>query len=139
MITNTVTVYIGGINYTNALITPLKGGNFLDERLDEAMLFLNGISADNFPPRTPVEIEIKNTLSFGANEVDTQAKTIYMVVANDSAEETIVGKGIYNHDLYVIEVTKAAELDICDTQTITNDLGRAYTESANYAQPVWLT
>ncbi|MDE6505524.1 MAG: hypothetical protein K2L42_06630 [Clostridia bacterium] len=64
-------------------------------------------------------------------------QTKYYVVANDVATETQIGSGLYNHDLTLIEVTKVAECYVVDTTTITNDLGRSYTENSTYAAPQW--
>ncbi len=64
-------------------------------------------------------------------------ETRYYLIANDDAEEIQIGRGIYNHDLYLIEVTKTAECYIVDTLTFTNDLGRNYAENSIYAQPDW--
>ncbi|MDE7329971.1 MAG: hypothetical protein K2N30_02585, partial [Clostridia bacterium] len=60
-------------------------------------------------------------------------ETKYYIVADDSAEEMLIRKGFYNHDLYLIEVTKIAECYVVDTLTFTNDAGRSYTENAGYA------
>lgn len=140
MIRNTFNVYINGLCYSRVASAPLTGGNFLDERLDEMTLFLDCVDREIFPPLTPVEIVIINEFVVGETVIDTQTQTLYMIVANDSAEEAIVGKGLYNHELYLIEATKAAECVICDTQTVTNDLGRIYAgEDAPDAQPVWIT
>ena len=133
---NDITVYIDGINRTPNFVHPLKIGNFLDERLDECSVSLRLIDEEDFAPLTPVEIHLKNTLSFGSFNT-TVEKTLYMVVANDDAHEVILGSGRYNHELYCIEVTKVAECCVVDTLTFTNDLGRVYTNNANEAIYQW--
>ena len=126
-IKNSAAVYINGINLTAFTVTPLKWGNFLDEQLDEMYLALRHCPIENFKPLTPVEIHFKNELYFGSTTVDTQTKIKRYFVANDSnAEENPVGRKLYNHDLYLIEITKYAECIVVDTITFTNDLGREY-------------
>ena len=61
----------------------------------------------------------------------------YYVIANDNATEFTPGSGLYNHELYLIEVTKVTECIVVDPLTYTNDIGRNYTENAPYAQPKW--
>lgn len=137
-IKNTVGVYIDGILRSSHTVMPLKWGDFLDERLDECQLSLRAIKKQIFAPLTPVEIEINNELYFKRNQTEMlRKKTKYYVVANDVATETQIGSGLYNHDLTLLEVTKVAECYVVDTTTITNDLGRSYTENAAYADPQW--
>lgn len=130
---NLTAVYIGGKNVSANTVLPLKIGNFLDERLDECQLSLRGVNKEHFTPLTPVEIVVKNKQYWGMKNADgkTTEKTYHFVVANDSASEMQSGKGLYNHDLYLIEVTKAAECFAVDTITFTNDSGRFYAEESN--------
>lgn len=131
---NKVDVYIDGINRTYNFVYPLKCANFLDERLDECILSLRAIKKEIFKPLTPVEIRVRNTLYWGVKHKvieKEKKKTYHFIVANDIATEMQVGTGIYDHELYLIEVTKAAECFVVDTITFTNDLGRNYG-----AQPV---
>lgn len=134
-IRNEAAVYIDGINRTGKTVIPIKGGDFLDERLDEGVLSLRGIKLPPLPPCTPVEIVRKNTLCFGHTDVDTQTDTKQYIVADDTAEEVTPGTGLYNHELSLIEVTKALELYIVDTLTYTNDIGRIFTNGAVEVQP----
>ncbi len=139
-IKNTAAVYIDGINRTSNTVMPLKWGNFLDERLNECHLALRAVKKENFAPLTPVEIVLKNEIYWGIKNRVTERlieRTKYYVIANDNAEEIQIGKGIYNHDLYLIEVTKVAECYVVDTLTFTNDMGRNYTENAGLAEPRW--
>ena len=138
---NTAAVYIDGINRTSRTVMPLKWGNFLDERLDECHLALRAVKKENFAPLTPVEIVLKNEIYWGtgAHRVTERLiqRTKYYVIANDNAEEMQIGTGIYNHDLYLIEVTKVAECYVVDTITFTNVMGRSYPKDKTYADPIW--
>lgn len=137
-IENSAAIYIDGINRTSHTVMPLKWGNFLDERLDEASIKVANIKRSMpFAPLTPVEIRLKNRLYFKNKTVNTQEETKQYIVADDNVTESLLGKGYYSHELCLIEVTKYAECIVVDTLTYTNDLGRNYTEDAPYAQPVW--
>lgn len=128
---NSINVFIDGINRTSSVVMPIKLGNFLDERLDECHLSLRGIKKEHFAPLTPVEIRLKNIIYWGIEKIriDKQRERTYrFVIANDTASEMQIGKGLYNHDLYLIEITKLAECHVVDTLTFTNDLGRKYAE-----------
>lgn len=135
-IENNVAIWIDGINRTPNLVLPLKYGNFLDERLDECNVSLRLIDEEDFSPLTPVEITITNKQIFGSRVTETVEETLYYIVANDDATEVILGEGIYNHELYCIEVTKIAECVVVDTLTFTNDLGRVYTDNATKVIPI---
>lgn len=125
-IENTAAIYVNGINLTHYAVMPLKWGNFLDEQLDEMYLSLRHGPFEHIKPLTPVEIHFKNRFYFGSTTVDTQTRVKRFLVANDNSEESPVGSKRYNHDLYLIEVTKFAECVVVDTITFTNDLGREY-------------
>lgn len=141
---NGYTVYVDGINRTHNAVMPLKWGNFLDERLDEMYLPLRKIKRETFSQLTPVEIILSNKFYMHANKISEAQETVpnqedrtkYYIVADGQAEENPVGSGFYDHELYLIEVTKYAECVTCDTQTITNDLGRYYTTKAFPVDPV---
>lgn len=137
-----ISVFIDGINRTSQTVMPIKWGDFLDERLDECHLALRNIREKVFAPLTPVEIRIEQIgYYWKRNRYPKVTKRVkdkrYYLVANDNASEFTPGSGVYNHDLELIEITKAAELIVCDTQTVTNDLGRNYTDNPTYATPVW--
>ena len=131
-IRNKATVYINGRNYTFATVMPIKWGNLLDERLDEMYLSLRKVKKQNFAPLTPVEIHFSNQLYFGSTDVDApQTATKRYIIADDAnVTENPVGSGWYDHDLYLIELTKLLECVIVDTNTVTNDLGRNYLVNA---------
>lgn len=136
-IRNSARVYIDGYLRTSHTVLPLKWGDFLDERLNEFHLSLRAVKKETFSPLTPVEIEIKNEKYWHKTTEWLRKQTKYYVIANDVAHETQVGSGLYNHDLSFIEVTKVAECYVVDTTTVTNDLGRSYTENASAADPIW--
>lgn len=128
-IKNTPAVYIGGINYTHNVVMPLKWGNFLDEQLDEMIITLSKVKRKVFSPLTPVEVRLKNVLYWGqpTNPNKIWQETKQFIIANDNATESPVGKGLYDHELYCIELTKILECIIVDTCTFTNILRRDYT------------
>lgn len=138
-IKNSFAVYIDGINRTGKAVMPLKWADFLDERLDECYLSLRKIEKSSFQPLTPVEIKFSNKLYWAKGEdgeetiPDVEKRTKRFLVADDNAIENPIGSGLYDHELYLIEVTKYAECIVVDTVTFTNDIGRNYTENA---QPV---
>lgn len=132
-IQNRISVYIDGKNRTANVVLPIKFGNFLDERLDECQLSLRGVKIEHFSQLTPVEIHISSVVYWGINNKrihTTQEKVYQLVVANDNGTEMQIGKGSYNHDLYLIEITKIAECSVVDTITFTNDLGKNYAKNA---------
>lgn len=138
---NSAYVYIDGINRTPNAVMPLKWGDFLDERLDECNLSLRGVKRDNFAPLTPVDIVLTNELYYGVGGkkkvVESNTEVKHFIVAEDSVSEMQIGSGFFNHELYLIEVTKSAECVVCDTLTFTNDLGRSYTDNSSFAEPMW--
>lgn len=136
MVDNNVSVWLDGINYTGKLVMPAKLGFLLDETLDEATISLRHVKKEMFPPLTPVEIEVENTVSFGSVTVNTEKKTYRFVVAGDAVEEKPAGSGLYDHDISLVEITKIAECIVVDTNTVTNVIGRTYTQNASPVQPV---
>lgn len=136
-IRNKVAVYINGINLTPYVVMPLKWGNLLDEQLDEMYLSLRHCPIKNFKPLTPVEIRFTNELYWHKETVNAKTETKRYIIANDTnAINNPVGSKLYDHDLYLIELTKIAECIVVDTLTFTNDLGRNYTEGAIQIVPV---
>lgn len=140
-IKNSFTVYIDGINRTNKAVMPLKWADFLDERLDECYLSLRLIEKSDFQPLTPVEIVLSNKLYWSKGDKgeetlpDPEKRTKHFFVADDNATENPLGSGLYDHELYLIEVTKYAECVVVDTITFTNDIGRDYTGNAKPVTP----
>ena len=130
-IRNKFAVYINGINYTHNAVVPLKWANFLDEQLDETIVTLRHVQRKVFSPLTPVEIRLTNELYWKVNgpTVSVRKETKQFIIANDNASESPVGKKFYDHELYLIELTKILECIIVDTCTYTNDFGRIYTKN----------
>lgn len=135
-IRNKVNVFIDGINRTHWVVMPVKWGNFLDEQLDECYLSLRMFPEKVFKPMTPVEIDFTNEL-YWDKVIERKEKTVKKyIIANDSGVvECPVGKNLWNHDLYLIEITKVAECVVVDKLTYTNDLGRNYLKDAPLAVP----
>lgn len=134
-IRNSAAVYIGGINYTHYVVMPLKWGNFLDEQLDEMNITLRRSKRRVFAPLTPVEVHLKNEMYWGEVTDKTNTEVKQFVVANDSVTEVPNGKGLFDHELALIELTKVLECIVVDTCTFTNDLGRNYTKNAPTVDP----
>lgn len=134
-IRNSAAVYINGVNYTHYVVMPLKWGNFLDEQLDEMNITLRRSKRRVFAPLTPVEVHLKNEMYWGEVTDKTNTEIKQFVVANDSVTEVPNGKGLFDHELALIELTKVLECIVVDTCTFTNDLGRSYTKGAAAVKP----
>lgn len=137
-------------DYTAFAVFPFKVANLLDEQLDEANLTLKGITSKYFQPQTRVRITITNfpecviteskfqelnannenpeqvTLELVGNRLRATT-TINMIIANDRAVEVPVGSERYNHEIYLIELTKLMERFIGDSLTFTNTLINNFT------------
>lgn len=115
-------VIIGGIDYTYAVPLPFKEQFVLDESLDNAVLNLKMIDkAERFNILSLVEIT-KND--------GTTTTTYNFIVAKDTLTE-IIGTGLYDHELILIEETKLLEKKIVDTNTVTNVLSHDYLAGAS--------
>lgn len=116
---NKFKVTINAIDYTSHTIYPLKWGELLDERLDEAYFTLKFIDkAVPFQPLDKVSISINDG-----------TKIVNYYVANDKVDNNPVGSNLYTHTLYVIEETKFLEAFICDTLTFRNALLNRFGET----------
>ncbi len=140
---NGYAVYIDGINRTHNAVMPLKWGDYLDERLDEVNLSLRRIKRENFSPITPVEIVLSNKFFMHREKIKEAKETApenkrtrYYLIAEDKSYENPIGSTYYDHDIALIEVTKYAECITCDTQTVTNALGKNYTANERPVEPV---
>lgn len=58
---NTIKIDIGGVDYSKYVVSPVKLGNLLDERLDEVNITLRYIDKPYFEPQTLVRVNITNT------------------------------------------------------------------------------
>lgn len=133
-------------------VFPLKFANLLDERLDEAEVFIKRVPLQYFLPQTKVRITLKNTppakftqedferiqaraetdgitYTYNPDKTITETLVINMLVASDSSNEVPSGSGYFDHQLYLIERTKFMERFIGDSITFTNALGNDYTNS----------
>ena len=72
-----------------------------------------------------VSTDGKTTMRLENNRI-TETKTVTYLVSNDKSVESPVGSGRYNHQLYLIELTKILEGFIGDSITFTNALGNKY-------------
>lgn len=124
---NQFNIVINGTDVTAYCPFPPKTENLLDERLDMARVDLAGYPGGVFPYMA--EAEITFTDYTGASQ------TVYYLVATDTAEETPVGSGKFNHAIELIEETKYLECFLVDTQTYTNDLGIDYAGNAKEVIP----
>lgn len=116
---NKFKVTINTIDYTSHAIYPLKWGELLDERLDEAYFTLKFIDkVEPFQPLDKVSISINDG-----------TKIVNYYVANDKVDNNPVGSNLYTHTLYVIEETKFLEAFICDTLTFRNALLNRFGET----------
>lgn len=139
------------VDYSKYAVFPPKFANLLDEQLDEAFVSLKQVPKKYFRQLLKARITFINTpealfseASFleKKNNTETQAvitydattkritetKTVNYVIANDNAIEYKYGnKIVYDHEIYLIELTKILEGFICDSITFTNALGNNYT------------
>ena len=131
---NTALIYINGINYTPHAVMPFKWANFLDEQLDEAHVSLRHVDTERFEPFTPVEVVLRSVVSFQNTETVTDEVTKQFIVATDTSEKSPVWSDFYDHELYIIELTKLLESIVIDTCTFTNDAGRTYAGDAQVVE-----
>lgn len=113
-------------------IMPFGGANYLDERLDEAYVTLKHSEESFIKPTTEIRITIEQIPDKDAGN-ETNEYCLYFIVASDEAEQCPMNYGgekeLWNHTLYLIEITKLLEGIICETITFTNASGTAYAES----------
>lgn len=121
---NIVRIYVNTGSFFSPVWEELKGAIFpfgfaelLDERLDEAYITILGSNKDLFKPTTRLKVEVEN---------GGTTHTYDFLVANDSAIEKPNGAGIWKHEIYAIEMTKALEGTIGQTIVFTNALGNTF-------------
>ena len=139
MVTNTFSVIIDGINLTKNAVFPLKSANLLDERLDEAYLSLRHTRLKEVQPCTRVQIIKHNKVHYRDNVIYNADESVEYIVINDNMVEKPIGSGLYNHDIYLMELTKLLEMTVVESLTFTNDLGKSYTKAAQTASSVLTT
>lgn len=154
---NKYSVTINGIDFTNYAVYPLKWGNLLDERLDEAYVTLKfvpkSLQDGAFRPLSLAKIVISNTpdtnqegeqdevfgIDQNLNQIThrlTQTTNKRFLVARDTVYNNPIGGNFDTHELYIIEETKFLEAFICDTLTFRNALLNRFGQS--YAATVIL-
>jgi hypothetical protein len=140
------------VDYSKYALQPPKGANLLDEQLDEFEVQLTRTQTSIFYPQTEVRItltstskakytnamfeEVKSrcdnpnafTFTYNSNKTITVERVINMLIASDNSTERPIGKGLYDHELYLIEITKHLESYLCDSITFTNPLEHNYTQ-----------
>ena len=154
---NEYSVTINGVDYTKYAVYPLKWGNLLDERLDEAYVTLKfvpkSLQDGAFRPLSLAKIVISNTpdtnqegeqdevfgIDQNLNQIThrlTQTTNKRFLVARDTVYNNPIGGNFDTHELYIIEETKFLEAFICDTLTFRNALLNRFGQS--YAATVIL-
>lgn len=147
---NEYSVTINGIDYTKYAVYPLKWGNLLDERLDEAYVTLKfvpkSLQDGAFRPLSLAKIVISNTpdtnqeseqdevfgIDQNLNQIThrlTQTTNKRFLVARDTVYNNPIGGNFGTHELYIIEETKFLEAFICDTLTFRNALLNRFGQS----------
>lgn len=147
---NEYSVTINGIDYTKYAVYPLKWGNLLDERLDEAYVTLKfvpkSLQDGAFRPLSLAKIVISNTpdtnqeseqdevfgIDQNLNQIThrlTQTTNKRFLVARDTVYNNPIGGNFDTHELYIIEETKFLEAFICDTLTFRNALLNRFGQS----------
>ena len=147
---NEYSVTINGVDYTKYAVYPLKWGNLLDERLDEAYVTLKfvpkSLQDGAFRPLSLAKIVISNTpdtnqegeqdevfgIDQNLNQIThrlTQTTNKRFLVARDTVYNNPIGGNFDTHELYIIEETKFLEAFICDTLTFRNALLNRFGQS----------
>jgi hypothetical protein len=114
---NNISLSINGKNYTSHVPFPFKWQELLDEQLDEGCFSLLQVEESIFKPLSDVSITIFT---------EKGNKNLQFLISNDKAEEIPSGSGKYNHEIYVIELTKWLEGFMCRSQGYVNSLGKIY-------------
>ena len=135
-------IIINGVNYTDYAIYPLKWGNLLDERLDEAYVTLKFVPKTlqdgAFRPLSLVKLTIYCEPDTYQTELQPETDGVEQellennrlrqftekrfLVAKDTVYNNPIGGDFATHELYIIEETKFLEAFICDTLTFRNAL-----------------
>lgn len=135
-------IIINGVNYTDYAIYPLKWGNLLDERLDEAYVTLKFVPKTlqdgAFRPLSLVKLIIYCEPDTYQTELQPETDGVEQqllennrlrqitekrfLVAKDTVYNNPIGGDFDTHELYIIEETKFLEAFICDTLTFRNAL-----------------
>lgn len=107
-------IKIGGVDYSEHLGAPMTIQETGTEQLGTAMVTLNYMRTDaKFPPFTPVEI--------GGGKYS-------YVIANDAVKE-VFGRKRWNHELTLIDATKATERVLMEAKSFTQPQISDFTEN----------
>lgn len=128
---NTYKVVVDGEDVTRHVPFPIKWQKLLDEQLDITRFSMKRMPLKIMHPLTPASVTM--------TDKKDNVISIPAVITTDSATEVPLGSGTYNHEVFMLEETKILEGIVVDALTFTNDLGRNYTENANFAIAVWET
>lgn len=146
-------------DYSAYATNPVKHSELLDEQLDEGFITLKRCPLYSIEPMTEVRIihttesagifsdayyakilsqseDNGTVMTFSAGKI-TETRTLDYIVANDTVIEVPSGSGRYDHQLYLIELTKILEGFIGDSITFTNPKGRDFFGSAVPAVVKW--
>lgn len=117
---NKVNIIIGGQDFSGHASYPIAVQKTLNDTLDTAQVELKNLKIkDPFEPFTDVVLKIGG-------------KTENFFVAIDEVDE-IVGIGLYNHMVTVIEYTKESERILMEAKAFTNPIVPNYTEGQSLA------
>ncbi len=122
---NNISVYtpnILGQQLDGKLTFTFSKSALLDERLDEAYLFIVDSSTPSFEPTTELTVYVNNT-----HNDTVERKNYHYIVSSDRSYEQPNGSGKYKHEIHLIERTKLLEGIYCSSLTFTNSKGNTYT------------
>lgn len=104
---NKADIKIGGVDYTNNLSLPFVIQDSGTEQLDSAVISLVNMRTEaKFPPFTPVSL--------------CKGKYTYLVA--DDSVKAVFGRSVWNHELTLIDETKATERILMEGKSFTQPL-----------------
>ncbi len=107
-------------------VFPFSSSALLDERLNEAILYVYTNEIELYKPTT----EIKVVADDGTN-----TKEYYYIVSSDISQELPNGSGRYKHEIHLLERTKLLEGIYCQSLCFTNPKGNVYTNNPLNVRP----
>lgn len=119
-------ITIGGEDYSKYFHFPFTVQHSLNEQLDYAVVELrNTTIATPFPPFTEVVI-------------GSPSDPLLWILGIDEVTE-VMGTGLFNHTMTLLETTKEAERFVMSAKAFTNPLVREYTDGKAPAIGYWTT
>ena len=119
-------ITIGGEDYSKYFHFPFTIQQSLNEQLDYAVVELrNTTLASPFPPFTEVAI-------------GSLSDPLLWILGIDEVTE-VMGTGLFNHTMTLLETTKEAERFVMSAKAFTNPLVRDYTEITSPVNAFWLS